>query len=991
MKKKLKKLITMLTVVMTMTAVFTMKTHAVSLDYSGGSSSNNTGATATTSGFTVSYDKAKDNICGYRFSVVSASGAPKSGTKAVNVYLSDITIGNSAYSSGQRFIVSSGVAANKKQLANGTKVSSTTSTQGCDYKSGNCGFYSSLPQNPDSIGTWIKDSSNNYQNLSRIYVICGTNLSNATESDYVLTEPIFRMKLAGAQTAATATELAIYGAAVSGGDGYNGGNGNLYNAGSGTLWNLMNYINREFPNALYVSSNTGVYNAVSVKSSGRYTYKEIIQNGYGCSVLTVKNVITIKTEYTNTIAHWKYVGTGGDNWDGTFKKMGTSTFTGKAGNSVTIPSNLVQSYIGYFNTGVAGSYWGTGTWSNKNIGSTFIQPESSLWIEYYYYPNTYTNSISHWAWGFNGNGNNGDRNAFHLTNTTFTKNYGDVFTLTEADATAIPNGFYLNNTWQIGTDSVNGAWQNYPYGTEFTQKNYNMGFEYDYHPYTYNITYDLDGGTNDPNNPTSYNVLYGKTLNDPTKPDYEFLGWMRVDTIPKIALPALSTNYMYQDLINDVEAGTNFEIKIGNAKTTAGSASLFSCVIYDFTDSKCLLQKNVLFGSNISFSVDCPSDADSNHDIRLLFYSGIAGYTKGIATEFTDIQISFFVDGINKGCGSAFGSPNELYTELSKRTTGDIKLIAKWESYEKIAIVPIEPNAPYREKTNVISSFWLVNLSDDDYTPTTGAKVVFSVYNSSGQRIADETQGFVAPKKDKNLAYFGWYVPDGYASSDVTVKAYIDDGPYQYSHTSESYTIASYDTCIEPDTDYNAKAPDGFTVPASPSDSTTSGRWWQWVYSDGAYAKKQFAVANTVNDLVLTAPTSPSAYTENGKLYMKSGYGFDLSFKDSMYTVSGYTDGSVNECFAPQYYYALFPEYNYTYGRDKCRSIETVSGKKVFVNAADMARQHFTPIYYPDGEYKLKAVLSDCWTPAGMITTYKTVTVQINGNIYDDWYIGRND
>ena len=466
---------------------------------------------------------------------------------------------------------------------------------------------------------------------------------------------------------------------------------------------------------------------------------------------------------------------------------------------------------------------------------------------------------------------------------------------------------------------------------------------------------------------------------------------MRDYTNSQIALSALNHNYNYYNVLNNIEPGTEYEITIGNAKTTAGSSSMFSCVIYDFTDSKCFVQKNIAFGSDLSFSVTCPASADTNHDIRLLFYSGIAGYTKGIATEFTDIKISFFVDGINKGCGSAFISPSELYTELSKRTTGDIKLIAKWESYEKIAIVPIEPNAPYREKTNVISSFWLVNLSDDDYTPTTGAKVVFSVYNSSGQRIADETQGFVAPKGDKNLAYFGWYVPDGYASSDVTVKAYIDDGPYQYSHTSESFSIASYDTCIEPDTDYNAKAPDGFTVPASPSDSTTSGRWWQWVYSGGAYAKKQFAVANTVNELVLTAPTSPSAYTENGKLYMKSGYGFELSFKDSMYTVSGYTDGSVNECFAPQYYYALFPEYNYTYGRDKCRSIETVSGKKVFVNAADMARQHFTPIYYPDGEYKLKAVLSDCWTPAGMIATYKTVTVQINGNIYDDWYIGRND
>lgn len=989
MKKKFKKLITILTVIMTMTAVFTMKTHAISLDYSGGSSANNTGATATTSGFTVSYDKAKDNICGYRFSVVSSSGTPKSGTKTVNVYLSDITIGNSAYSSGQRFIVSSGVVANKKQLANGTKVSSTTSTQGCEYKSGNCGFYSSLPQNPDSIGTWIKNSANNYQNLSRIYVICGTNLSNATESDYVLTEPIFRMKLAGVQTAATATELALYGAAVSGGDGYNGGNGNLYNAGSGTLWNLMYYINREFPNALYVSSNTGVYNAVTAKSSGRYTYKTIIQNGYGCSVLTVKNVITIKTDYTNIITHWKYVGTGGDNDNGTFKNMGTSTFIGKSGNSVTIPSNLVQSYTGYYNNGVAGSTWGTSRWSDKNIGSTFIQPESSLWIEYYYYPCNYTDSVSHWAWGFNGNGNNDNRNAFHLTSATFIKNYSDVFTLTEADATAIPNGFYLNNTYPIVTSSVDGTWKNYPYGTKFTQKNYNMEFEYDYYPYTYNITYDLDGGTNDPNNPTSYNVLYGKDLHSPTKSGYEFLGWMRDFTNPQITLSALNHNYNFYNVLNDIEPGTEYEITIGTAKTTAGSASLFSCVIYDFTDSKCFVQKNIAFGNNLSISVTCPASADTTHDIRLLFYSGVAGSTSGIATVYSNVNIKYYLDAINKGCGSAFSSPNELYSELSKRTTGDIKLIAKWKSYKKIAIIPIEPNAPYREKTNVISSFWLVNLSDDDYTPTTGAKVVFSVYNSSGQRIADETQSFVAPKNDKNLAYFGWYVPDGYASSAVTVKAYIDDGPYQYSHISESFTIASYDTCIEPDTDYNAKAPDGFTVPSSSSDSTTSGRWWQWVYSGGAYSKKQFAVANTVNDLVLSAPTNPSAYTENGKLYMKSGYGFELSLKDSMYTVSGYTDGSVNECFAPQYYYALFPEYNYTYGRDKCRSIETVSGKKVFVNAADMARQHFTPIYYPDGEYKFKVVLSDCWTPAGMITTYKTVTVNINGNAYDDWFIGR--
>ena len=122
---------------------------------------------------------------------------------------------------------------------------------------------------------------------------------------------------------------------------------------------------------------------------------------------------------------------------------------------------------------------------------------------------------------------------------------------------------------------------------------------------------------------------------------------------------------------------------------------------------------------------------------------------------------------------------------------------------------------------------------------------------------------------------------------------------------------------------------------------------------------------------------------------MKSGYGFECSYSHSMSAVSGYDSTSASKSVVPQYFYALFPEYNYTYGANQCRSFEAVSGRKVFVNATGMNRQHFTPIYYPDGEYKFQIVLSDCWTPAGMLTTYKTVTIQIDGNMYDDWYVGR--
>lgn len=1009
--KRFKKLIVMLIVVMTMMTLTTLTTHAISLDYSGGSSSNDTGAGPSTSGFQVTWADTVKNVAGYRFSIVTSSGTPKSGTKVVNVYLSDVTEGTSAYNS-HRFIISSGKVANKKQLANGTKVSSTSTKQSCDYKSGDCGFYSTLPQNPSSVGSWIKNSSNSYQNLSRIYVLCGSSLASASESDYVLIEPIFKPSLAGTKTAATATELAIYGAAVSGGDGYNGGNGNLYNAGSSTLWNIMYYVNREFPNALYVSANTDVYNAVTIKTSGRYTYKQIIQNGYGCSVLTVKNVIPVKkvhlaynpnggttntalnewgwimmdgatyfhtinhgksddpynastfgltrtgyqfggwkvnstgkildqnteyastvyaqhddaskttantstvycylyavwipntvklayhpnggtaskatlndygfikynnetyfqtinhgskadpynastlgltrtgytfkgwkvkstgtvlnqdTEYastvyaqhddkskttantttvycylyaewekntyTNTILHWKYVGTGGDNSNGTFKKMGSSTFTAKYADTVTIPSSQIQTYTGYYNTGVAGSYWGSSTWTSKNIGSTFTQPAQNLSMEYYYYPKT--------------------------VNVVFNKNDG----------------------------SGNTANQSFTYAESGNRFGYNR-----------------DGTPKWGNNSGQFGAW--------DRTGYTLLGWSE------------------------------------SPSATTATYSIYSNVSDSWINSK-------------------------------------------------------------------VPDPN---------ATGTVNLYAVWKLYAKIVIVPIEPNAAYRENTDVISSFWLVNISGDDYTPSTGAKVVFSVYNASGQKIAGETQDFVVPNNDKNLAYFKWRVPNGYGGSNVTIKAYIDDGPYEYNHVERSYRVASFDTLTTPNTSYKDKAPDGFRVPSTTFNNGTNARWWQYSYSGGAFVKKDYAVGNTVSNVTLTTPTNPTAYTSNGKLYMKSGYGFECSYTHSMASISGYQSTSASQSVAPQYFYALFPEYNYTYGANQCRSFEAVSGRKVFVNATGMNRQHFTPIYYPDGEYKFQIVLSDCWTPAGMLTTYKTVTIQIDGNMYDDWYVGR--
>ena len=140
--------------------------------------------------------------------------------------------------------------------------------------------------------------------------------------------------------------------------------------------------------------------------------------------------------------------------------------------------------------------------------------------------NSYTNTINHWAWGFkNGEGNNPGKEALKFDDTKFTKNYNDKFIVDKKLAVKIPNGFYLKETFGTKYIDSNNKWNRYPLGTKVTQKDLNMGFEYDYIPIDYNITYNLNGGKNNKDNPSNYNVLYGITLYNPTKEGYTFAGW----------------------------------------------------------------------------------------------------------------------------------------------------------------------------------------------------------------------------------------------------------------------------------------------------------------------------------------------------------------------------------------------------------------------------------------------------------------------------------
>lgn len=281
-----------------------------------------------------------------------------------------------------------------------------------------------------------------------------------------------------------------------------------------------------------------------MSSSG--TNKEIdisatINTGVNPSTISASN------SYTLTGIVWAYTLTFNPN-GGTLPNPGGNLYNGTNTNSVTVSYGVgsyhamgddIPTRVGYyFNGWYTSTSGGTRVYdaSGQNISGTSYWDSNNKWI---YKGNltvyaqwvaiTYTNYIHHWMNGFkNGEGNNSNKASFHLADTSFTASYNSSFSMSSSRRTTVPNGCELENVF--GTSSVTNSWQSYNIGASITQVAGGMSFEYYYEPISYNIAYNLNGGKNNSSNPSSYNVLYGVTLSNPTRTGYGFSGWYNGST-----------------------------------------------------------------------------------------------------------------------------------------------------------------------------------------------------------------------------------------------------------------------------------------------------------------------------------------------------------------------------------------------------------------------------------------------------------------------------
>ena len=328
-------------------------------------------------------------------------------------------------------------------------------------------------------------------------------------------------------------------------------------------------------------------------------------------------------------------------------------------------------------------------------------------------------------------------------------------------------------------------------------------------------------------------------------------------------------------------------------------------------------------------------------------------------------------------------------------------------------IVPIAPNAPYREGTDVITSYYLFNPTNKDYTgrPGATAEVRLTVKLKGTDKVIYEENKFtVVPASCSTanraqLVYFKWSVPEDYLEdtdkfevcADLFIPQYPDIG---ISYVSYSQDYVNKDAKFTPDTKYEDNQPSGWSEPTTrPVNSAASKKWNIWYFENGRFVQRNYGLQAAVTGGLLIKPDDKivTAYEKQPNHWvMKAGYGVQVeSLADcAVYRLTGYALLADDMYTQSQYSYMCWPEFQYSvnYNTPTISTLEKVGGKwmlPIFSNGDKVyGRVHFTPLWYPDGNYTAYACHSDIWTPMGMITVGVSDFIEIDGTAYDDWYIG---
>lgn len=325
----------------------------------------------------------------------------------------------------------------------------------------------------------------------------------------------------------------------------------------------------------------------------------------------------------------------------------------------------------------------------------------------------------------------------------------------------------------------------------------------------------------------------------------------------------------------------------------------------------------------------------------------------------------------------------------------------------------ITPNSAYRSGTEVIVSYKIYNDSIAEHNPDRPLKVQLTAVsqNAKGQetQILSNYNDVIVPYFAQNLTYWKVKIPGDSVKLKLVCTVETPEGVVEVNTENntdkQERPVQSYTKSETPDTAFE-DTPSSFTkpsgtatVPTGGAASVPSATWQQYVWENNSFALKTYGATLQSTAMIKPDGASFSAKKKEDESWtMKSGYGITI---DAISKKVAYGDkllATDSMVILPQHGNLYVPEFSYSEASGKYRTLDLTAADKLEFEGnpksitkdgvSDNRRVHFTPLWYPDGDYTVKTYLYDCWTPAGMLNSAIIVKpVTIDGNMYQDWYI----
>lgn len=355
-----------------------------------------------------------------------------------------------------------------------------------------------------------------------------------------------------------------------------------------------------------------------------------------------------------------------------------------------------------------------------------------------------------------------------------------------------------------------------------------------------------------------------------------------------------------------------------------------------------------------------------------------------------NLPLSMFLEKDELGYTAWAGSTDSKATDSDIIRYLGVGIVSFKEPEEEVEVT--SSDYEYRVDTDVYTS---ITVTGGEHTPDNPVTVRFYIKNK-----VYTVGNIVYPKGASQLVWCKWHTPN--TEQTVNIKVTVTGGA-SASKTNITASIVDLNKNPPPDPTADDRN-DSFRAVSVPNrEQRTSAAWsvwsayWQpkWVWQsrwrwtgkrwvdrgrwvdkgEWKFRSNSYSVSMSANMQITCDEKNP---TNVGRT-MKSGYGINETVTASISGNGQHTELQNAVAYFPEFYYKTYWRLlEYTNG-----ALEFRKNKYSTYNN----RTHFTPLWYPDGNYKVYTWAIDCWTPAGMLSANLTDSLTIKGNVFDDWHI----